>query len=227
LTYTRQLLNFISEDLNAIMRNRIEISEPNSIEYQRTNNLFNSSDISINIVKDNPVFEKIASEGCEYFVNYIEWLGLDKDPDLVVLSSMHHYYYDAEEMKRVKSVVNLKELNQIKDLKKFLHSIFHILPQKSYFIGSFVDNKKNNGFELRKSSSKYKNKLNSEAVENGILSKIPFLNMLYSLLDSKTNNFLSRKIVCQLIESHGFKIIDMTDLNNMTFFCAQRIPSNT
>ncbi len=205
------------------MNNGIEIIESDIINNQRINTLFGLASYPSYTAKDSPVFEKIRAEGCEDFVSYIEWLGLGKDPNLVVLSSMHHYYYDAEEMKNVKSVINLKELNHIKDLKSFLHSIFHILPQKSYFVGSFVDNKKNSGFELRNSLSSHKNKTNSEAVENGILSRIPFLNMLFSLLDSRTNNYLSRKSASLLIESYGFKILDMTEINNLTYLCAQRI----
>jgi hypothetical protein len=205
------------------MRSRIDIFEPETIRIQGFNNLNAPSVISQRAGLNSRVIEKMAAEGCEDFANYLEWLGLDKDPDLLILSSMHHYFYDAEEMKNVKSVVNLKELNQIKDIKKFLHSIFHILPQRSYFIGSFVDNNKNNGFELNHSNSKHWNKKNREAVENGILSKIPFLNMLYSLLDLRTNNHLSRKSVSLLIEGHGFKILDMTEINHLTYFCAQRI----
>ena len=207
------------------MRSRIDTLEPETINSQRFNDLFTLSETSQREGLNGHVIEKITSEGCEDFANYLEWLGLDKDPDLLVLSSMHHYFYDAEEMKNVKSVVNLMELNQIKDIKKFLHTIFHILPQRSFFIGSFVDNNKKNGFELNHSNSKHRNNKNSEAVENGILSKIPFLNMLYSLLDLRTNNHLSRKSVSLLIEGHGFKILDMTEINNLTYFCAQRIPS--
>jgi hypothetical protein len=205
------------------MRNRIEIFESNVINNHNITPYITSSKILDNNAGKNQVIEILSAEGCQDFVSYIEWLGLAKDPDLVVLSSVHHYYYDAEELKNVKSVINLKELNQIKDLKGFLHSIFHIMPQKSYFIGTFLDNKKNNGFELRKSNSSQKNKMNSEAIANGILSRIPFLNMLFSLLDSRTNNYLSGKSVSLLIESHGYKVLDMTELNGQTYFCAQRI----
>ena len=205
------------------MRNRIEIFEPDVINNQRINTLFELTDTSIGLVKNNSVFEILTAEGCENFVNYIEWLGLAKDPDLVVLSSLHHYYYDAEEMKNVKTVINLKELNQIKQIKNFLHSIFHILPQKSNFIGCFVDNKKQNGFVLRNNSSDYHSKRNSDAIENGIVSRIPFLNMIFSMMDSKTNKYMSGTSVTFLLEDHGFKVLDMTELNGLTYFCAQRL----
>jgi hypothetical protein len=206
------------------MRNRIEISEPDLINNQTIATFIDSRVSETRTIVNNQVLETLNSEGREDFVNYVEWLGLAKDPNLVVLSSRHHYFYDAEEMKNVNSVLNLKELNLIRNLKGFLHNIFHVIPHKSYFIGCFVDNKKNNGFELRLSHSTVINKVNSEAVENGILSRIPFLNMLYSLLDSRTNIYLSKKSVTQLMNEHGFKVLDITELNGMSYFCAQRSP---
>lgn len=205
------------------MIKRSEIYETDVINNQIiTSHITSSKNLDMNPAK-NHISEILSAEGSEDFISYTEWLGLEKDPDLLVLSSKHHYYFDVEEMKNVKSVLNLKELNYIKDIKGLLNKIFHILPHKGFFIGCFVDNKKNNGFELRKSQSAFRNRINSEAVENGILSRIPFLNMLFSLLDSKTNNYLSRSSASLLIEGHGFKVLDMTELNGMTYFCAQRI----
>jgi hypothetical protein len=112
----------------------------------------------------NPVLRILTNEEGENFANYIEQLGLAKDPNLVVLSSLHHYYYDAEEMINVKTVVNLKELNQIKQLKDFLHSIFHILPPDCNLIGCFVNNKKQSGFILNTSPSDSYYKRNSDAI---------------------------------------------------------------
>jgi len=205
------------------MRNRIAINEPDVINNQRINTFINLGGTSIALAENNTVFEILTAEGCENFVSYIEWLGLAKDPDLVVLSSLHHYYYDAEEMKNVKTVINLKELNQIKQINSFLHSIFHILPQKSNFIGCFVDNKKINGYVLRNNSSSYYNKRSFDDIENGIVSRIPFLNMLYSFMDSRTNKYMSGTNVSLLLEDHGFKVMDMTELNGLTYFCAQRL----
>jgi len=207
------------------MRNRIAVKEPDIINNQRINTSINSDGTPLSLVKNNLVFEILIAEGCENFVKYIEWLGLDKDPDLLVLSSLHHYYYDAEEMKDVKTVINLKELNQIKQIKRFVHSIFHIMPQKSYFIGCFVDNKKFNGYVLRNNSSSYHYKKSFDAIENGIVSQNPFLNMLYCIMDFKTNKYMSGRSVSFLLEDHGFKVLDMTELNGLTYFCAQRLRS--
>jgi hypothetical protein len=207
------------------MRNRISIIEPETTEQQSLRlhrNTFNSStDPSV----ENDSLRILNSEGHESFVNYIEWLGLDKDPDILVLSSLHHYYYDAEEMKHVRTVINVKELNQIKNIEDFIHSIYHILSPKSYFLGCFTDNKKNNGYQLSGGITANNSRKRSEAVENGIVSRIPFLNMMFSIMGSKTNSFLSKRSVTSLLENNGFKVVDITDLNNRTFFCAQKIDS--
>ena len=205
------------------MRNSITIDDLDFISDQRINNLVNFGNTSTDSGKSNPVLKILANEGCENFSRYIELLGLAKDPNMVVLSSVHHYYYDAEEMINVNTVINLKELNQIKQLKDFLHSSFRILPPHCKFIGCFVNNRKQNGFVLNSSPSDTYYKRNSDAIENGIASSSPFLNMLYNMIDSKTNKYLSERSVSLHLGEHGFKVLDMTELDGLTFFCAQSL----
>ncbi|MCJ7447988.1 MAG: hypothetical protein MUO72_09855 [Bacteroidales bacterium] len=198
------------------MRNNLQIHQSKIVDNQEFNTFTNLGETGIDLVKNNPLSKSLAAEGRENFFNYIEWLGLDKNPDLIVISSHHHYYYDAEEMKKIKTVINLIELNQMKEIRSFLHSIFHILPPDSNFIGCFVDNKKKNGFVLRENS------LDSLAIENDIVSRNPFLNMIYSIMDSRINKYMSGRNVTLLLEDHGFKVLDMTELNGLTYFRAKK-----
>jgi hypothetical protein len=170
----------------------------------------------------NLVFQKLVSEGCESFFSYFEWLGLTDDPNIIILPSTGHYFYDAEDMKEVKTVVNMKQLNQIKQIKDFMHNIYHILAHQSYLIGIFVDKKyqtnlSNSGLNQFEPESKV------DPVENGIESKIPFLNMMYNIMDSKTNRYMSKTSVSLLLTGAGFKVLNMTTLNGLTFFCAQKV----
>jgi hypothetical protein len=64
------------------------------------------------------------------------------------------------------------------------------------------------------------------AIENGIVSKIPFLKMLYGILDSKINNYMSRKIVFLLLEAYGYQVMDMTEHNGLTYFHSQKVRSD-
>jgi hypothetical protein len=207
------------------MKPKITILETDVINNQRINALHVLPKSPADFTGNSPVSEICAFEGCKNLYNYLEWLDLAKDPDLVVLSSMHHYYYDAEEMKNVKTVVNLKELNQIKEVKSFIHSIFHILPPKSYFVGYFVDNKKKNGYASGNKMIRGQSKDISEAIENGIASRIPFFNIIFNIMDNRTKRYLSRNNVTILLEGLGFKILDLTELFGTTYFCTQRLGS--
>jgi hypothetical protein len=204
------------------MRNSIAIDKLENIDNQRINSLVNLGTGLVDSVKNSSGLEILTAENCENFASYIEHLGIDKDHDIVVLPSLHHYYYDAEEMSNVKTMINLKELNQIKQIKDFLHSIFHILPPNCNFIGCFVDNKKQNGFVLSNGPSDFHYKRNSDAIENGIASSSPFLNMIYSMIDSKTNKYMSERSVTLLLEDNGFNVLNMTDINGLTYFLAQK-----
>jgi hypothetical protein len=207
------------------MINRISDYKPDIINDQTIRTILNLGGPSENFIENNFISEILTSEGREDFVKYFEGLGLVNDPNVIFLSSQHHYYYDDEEMKNVRIVINLKELNQIKQIKSFLHSIFHILSPKSNFIGCFVDNKKVNGYELKTSSSPYQTKVSVDEVENGIVSQIPFLNMLYSLMDSRTNKFMSTASVTLMLEDLGFIVLDMKEINGMTYFHTQKVGS--
>lgn len=208
------------------MRNRISIYVPETPDQQSIDLSRQSFKEPTGVQEKSASLKILNSEGPESFMNYIEWLGLDKDPDMLVLSSMHHYFYDAEEMLHVSTVINLKELNYIKHIEDFIHSIYNILSSKSYFLGCFIDNKKNIGYLLSGGKALTNFDGRSEAVENGIVSRIPLLNMIYSKMDSGRNIFLSKRNVTSLLENRGFKVLDISDVNDRTFFCAQKIESS-
>ena len=205
------------------MRNRIDISEYKTAYNHNVSTLSNVFRSSVETIEKRSVINILESEGCDNFINYIEWLGLANDPNMIILSSMHHFYYDSEELKTVNTVINLKELNQTKKIKNFFRSVFHILPAKSNFIGCFVDNSKINGYELRPESSNDKRKRLFDEIENGIISRNPFLNMLFSIMDLRTNKYMSRRIVTTLLHEQGFKVFDLTEIRGITYFCAQRL----
>jgi hypothetical protein len=144
----------------------------------------------------NPVIENLIAEGGENFFNYLDWHGLANEPNMLVLSSKLHYYYSYEDFKGVTTLINLKRLNLIKPLDGFLKNIYNILPPKTNFIGCFSDRKTQSGI--------------------GIASRLyrKFINFL----DSRTDIDLDKKDILRLFKSHGFKIIDMTEINGLTYF---------
>ena len=150
---------------------------------------------------ENPVMSDLIAEGGENFFNYLEWHGLTNEDNMLVLSSRHHYYYDPNELQAVTTLINVKKLNLIKHLDTFLHSIEHVLSPESNFIGCFSDWKTQKGTGI--TSRMYKG----------------FINFI----DSKIDVDYDKKDVSKLLESHGFKVVDMTEINGLTYFRAQNL----
>ncbi|HPJ60840.1 MAG TPA: hypothetical protein PLQ06_13995 [Bacteroidales bacterium] len=204
------------------MRNKITIDGPDVVNSQVIRTPEPKTVPLPGVAEKRPASDIIAAEGSDDFAHYVEWLGFSKDPDMLVLSSTHHYYYDAGEMKNIKTVVNLIELNQIKDLPDFISSMFGLLPSKSFFIASFADKRKKKSSQSGMPPATVTLK-ESEDIGNGISSGIPFIKSLFSLLDSKINRKLTAAEVTQILSDNGFRILDMTELNGKNYFCAQKI----
>lgn len=150
----------------------------------------------------NPVIENIISEGGDDFLNYLNWTGLAKEPSMMVLSSMQHYYYDHSDLKGINTLVNLKKLNHIRHLESFLHILYRILPSKSHFIGYFNQSGKNGKRQPQGRSSR-------------------FFRGFIHLLDSGNERHLTKMKVKILLEENGFTICDMTEINGITYFWSQ------
>jgi len=181
--------------------------------------LSNPAEISSNRVE---AINNLIVEGGDSFYNYVDWIGLLKDPDLVVLSSVHHYFFENEDLKNTKTIINLKQLNLIKEIDLFFHSIFNIASPKSNFIGCFHDNETQYEDSINNILSQYNAINNIDPFENGIKSKNGFLNMVYNFLDSKTDRYLTKSKVSSLLNRQGFQVIDMTKLNGLTYFHSQK-----
>jgi len=148
----------------------------------------------------NPVHDNLVQEGCGTFLEYLKWLGLAYEPDMLTLSARHHFFYDQNDMKGVKVLVNLKKLNTIKHLDSFLHILYRVLPPQANFIGCFKETKnhRRNGAHLLNTSLLYKK--------------------FIDFLDHKTDRIMVKSNVEELLESHGFKVVDMTEMNGMIYF---------
>ena len=150
------------------------------------------------------IINKIAEAG-ENFFRYLKSLGLSKEPDLMILSSKHHYNYDENDLKSVRTIISFKKLNLIKYLDAFLYALVRILPQNVNFIGCFSDSNtlKGNGFLFCQPSRLF--------------------NRFINFLDSSTNHSMDKNIVSEVLERNGFKVVDMTEMHGLTYFYSQKI----
>ncbi len=147
----------------------------------------------------NPAIDNVIAEGDENVVVYLQKHGLSNEANMLVLSSKNHFYYDSDELKEVTTLIHLKKLNQIKNLDEFLHSVSYSLSPKTNFIGCFSERKSQKGIRL--TSSMFKK--------------------FFGFLDSKIEIDIDRKDISKLFESTGFKILNMTVINGLTYFLTQ------
>jgi hypothetical protein len=202
----------------------IDIKEHAAEKKIRTQAYNTGSRKSEMVVKDRSV-EKLLAEGGDEFDRYVRSTGLSLNSNLIVLPSFHHYYYDSEELKNVKSIVVLKKLNRIEEIEDFLETHLDFLPDDCSFIGCFINNSKIDQFALRTGTTRTEKLRNSDRIELGIVSKYPFLNMVYSLMDLRTNSYMSEESVSLMLSDHGFEVTDMTESNGLTFFNSRKTGS--
>jgi hypothetical protein len=181
------------ENISVLEKRRTSTENKNKV------NLNNGQKVSKVVPKNNKVPDKLAAEVDENFLNYLHWHGLANEDKLLILSSKLHYYYDYEELKDVTTLINLKKLNLVKHLDDFLKTLYDGLSPKTNFVGCFADRSAQKG--VSKVSRLYKR----------------FLNFLDSRIDMEidSENF------SRVLESHGFKVIDMTVINGLTYFRTQ------
>jgi hypothetical protein len=128
-----------------------------------------------------------------------------EEPELLVLPSNQHYFYAEEDLKNVRTLINLNKLNNIKHPVNFLHTLFRTLPANAGFIGCFSDDKTrtSTGATYYKPSR--------------------LLKWMVNFIDSRTDHFMDRRKVSELLSTHGFKVVEMKNIDGLTFFYSKNM----
>ena len=135
------------------------------------------------------------------FFRYLKNFNLSKDPDLLILPPNNHYYFDEHELKHVKTLINLKNLNLIKDLDSFLLTLGRLLPADANFLGFFSYNKLS---------------LAVDTLISGLYSRFN------NFLDFRKDHNLDEKELSGRLKKYGFRIVDMTEMNGLTYFYVRK-----
>jgi len=175
--------------------------------------------------KLNILLEELTDEVREDLITYLNRMGLAGEAQILVIPSTRHFFYDADDLKGIKTVINLKQLNYVREIREFLRKIADMLPNNSSFVGCFIDNKSQTGFSDKYSNLPKQLSEKAEAYENGIESRIPFINRMYSFIDARTNRYLTKRTVSHLLEECSLQLVSMTELNGLTYFCTRKAKS--
>ncbi len=137
-----------------------------------------------------------TSQGGVNFFHYLKRFKLAGERNLVVLPPDHHYFYDESEFRNVRILISTRRLNQVKDIDSFMESLMQILHPEINFIGCFSD--------YRTSEKRL------------LISRL--LKRIYNFLDSKKEHQIDKKAFLNLLERHGFRAVNMTEISGLTYF---------
>ncbi len=145
--------------------------------------------------------EPLLLNGCEDLYNYVHWTGLVRENGMMVLLPVSQYHYDSEDLKNVRILVNQKKLNNVMHLESYLHTLFLALPADAYFLGCFKCGSMAEDEQSLIPSGKFYRSVNGS--------------------DPHPGRLFTKEGASRLLEGHGYKVIDLTDLNGITYFCAR------
>ncbi|NSW94957.1 MAG: hypothetical protein HPY62_09675 [Bacteroidales bacterium] len=151
-------------------------------------------------------FLNIMENQAEDLFAYLNIVGLPADSNIIVLAPGQHYYYDESDLRNVRTLINLKKLNQIKDINKYLHNLYRILPENANYIGCFHD------------CTSHRGKHSKTARHSKTL-----INRLANFLKGSYEQDMTRQKVTELLWKHNFEIVDMTEINGLTYFYSRNI----
>lgn len=132
---------------------------------------------------------------------YVSTLNIKDDSNTLILSPVHHYYYNIDEIKDVRTLIHTKELNKVSDLKRFMNNTLHVLSKDSMFIGCFRDNK----------------------IRQNIFYRNRVFYWFNNILDGNAiYRYMSRTMVVKMFMKLKLEIIDMSEVDGITYFCVKK-----
>lgn len=132
---------------------------------------------------------------------YFKSLGMVKDSDTLMLYSNNHFFYDKTEIASLNALLNLRQLNHFSHPARFIAQLADLMKEGSCFSGYFKA---------------------SGSIENGgknlfsVLEDV-FLRIINPLKSGKKG--LDKNRFIKLMESYGFYLKDISELNGLTYFC--------
>ena len=135
---------------------------------------------------------------------YIQYHNLVKNNNVFFLSGKHFYFYDKKDMRGIKTVIHLKKLNNVKYLDNTIKQLHGTLSKKTILCGRFVHCKPIRGM--------------SNSIRFAKLYEV-----VMNLLDNNTNRYLTKRMVTSYLGAYNFKILDMTEIEGITYFHAKKL----
>lgn len=169
------------------------------------------------------IFSDLVDEVGEDVLLYLSGFPCLKSPNILFLSSVRHYLYDSIELSQVDTLINFRALNGTRHISFYLQTMNQLLPDKGYFIGCFVDYSTfREEFKSRRPTTLRYIFLMSYIFVNRVIPRVPVLNAFQSAFIHGKKKCLTPAEVIFHLGKHGFKVLDMTIIDGVTYFVSQK-----
>ncbi len=174
--------------------------------------------------RNNPVYNDLVDEAGEEVFQYIEKYKLLEKHHSMILSSIRHYLFGSEEIKQVNTVISLKQINRINQIRFFLQNMNHVLPINGHFVGCFIDYKNHRQTILQNYPFLWGYLLLfTHSFSNRIIPRIPPFSWVHSIFNDNKIKCLTASEARILLDENGFHVIDVTEINGLSYFISKKI----
>jgi len=193
----------------------------------------NSPDLILTDQLDIPSIEKagrgslyndLLDEAGQDVVYYLECYNLIQSGNFILLSSKRHYLYGPDELKQLKTLINLKLINQGEQITFCLKTMNRVLPTKGFFVGRFLDYKCYERHILQTYPSVLGHVLLFIGwLDNKVIPLLPLISWLHYKVNPKKIKFLTTLKMRKLLEKNGFMLVDVREIRELTYFISQKV----
>lgn len=208
--------NFVLHNLFHMMTGRVSVKRENREKGEVLT--------KIDWTTHGRIYSELVDEVGEDVLLYLSEFPCLKSPNILFLSSVRHYLYDSKELSQVDTLINFRALNGTRHISFYLQTMNQLLPEEGYFIGCFVDYSTfREEFRSRRPTTLRYIFLMSYIFVNRVIPRVPLLNAFQSaMIHGKKKCLTPSEVVCHL-DKHGFKVLDMTVIDGVTYFVSQKI----
>jgi hypothetical protein len=171
----------------------------------------------------NFLLNDLNEEGGTEVVKYLEKYSLLQASNFILLSSKRHYFYDTEELKKIKTVINLNLLNRTDQVKYCLQTLNYVLPQNGILAGCFINYRSQENMKLKKNMITFQHINKFLIIYNKlIINLISAYKWAKYILNQGKVKYLTTNEACKILKKNGFRIIDVTEINGLSYFISSK-----
>ncbi len=169
------------------------------------------------------LYHDLLEEAGEDVVYYLESFNLMQNQNFILLSSIRHYLYGPEELRNVKTVINLKLINPAKQIRFCLKTMNRVLPKRGIFVGCFLEYKAYEYKNLQYNSVMFRHVLGfTYWFSNWVIPRVPVLSSFQYFVNPKKMQCLTITKMRKKLEKNGFKLIDVSEIGGVAYFISQK-----